>query len=53
VRRGGCGVLPQLDATACRNVDGITFPTSRGAYDQLSPDHPLMVAIDMTNLTFR
>jgi hypothetical protein len=45
------GVPSQLDATGYRDVDGISIPTTRRAYDQLSPDHPLMVAIDMSNVT--
>jgi hypothetical protein len=45
------GAVPsQLEAAGYRDVDGIVFPTTRRAYDQLSPDHPLMVAIDMTNI---
>jgi len=34
-------------------VDGIVLPTTRRAYDQLTPDHPLMVAIDMGKITIR
>jgi hypothetical protein len=45
------GVPSQLDATGYRDVGGIIIPTTRRAYDQLTPDHPLMVAIDMTNIT--
>ncbi|HTZ28014.1 MAG TPA: hypothetical protein VMC83_28725 [Streptosporangiaceae bacterium] len=48
------GAVPsQLTATGYRNVDGIVISTRRRAYDQLSPDHPLMVAIDMTNIAIR
>jgi hypothetical protein len=48
------GAVPsQLDAGGYRDVDGIVIPTRRRAYDQLSPDHPLMVAIDMTNIAIR
>jgi hypothetical protein len=47
------GVPSQLDATGYRDVDGIILPTTRRAYDQLSPDHPLMVAIDMSEITLR
>jgi hypothetical protein len=45
------GVPSQLEATGYRDVDGIIIPATRRAYDQLSPDHPLMVAIDMSNVT--
>jgi len=48
------GAVPsQLDATDYRDVDGIILPTTRRAYDQLTPDHLLMVAIDMSNITLR
>jgi len=47
------GVPSQLTATGYRDVDGIVIPTIRRAYDQLSPDHPLMVAIDMSNIALR
>jgi hypothetical protein len=47
------GVPAQLGATGYRDVDGIIFPTTRRAYDQVTPDHPLMVAIDMSNITLR
>ena len=48
------GAVPsQLDATDYRDVDGIILPTARRAYDQLTPDHPLMVAIDMGKITLR
>jgi hypothetical protein len=29
---------------------GKVFAATRRAYDQLSPEHPLMVAIDMSNI---
>lgn len=45
------GVPSQLEATGYRDVDGIIVPTMRRAYDQLNPDHPLMVAIDMDKIT--
>lgn len=45
------GAPSQLEATGYRDVDGIIIPATRRAYDQLSPDHPLMVAIDMSNVT--
>jgi hypothetical protein len=45
------GVPSQLDATGYRDVDGIIIPATRRAYDQLTPDHPLMVAIDMGKIT--
>jgi len=44
------GVPSQLEAADYRDVDGIVIPARRRAYDQLTPDHPLMVAIDMSNL---
>jgi hypothetical protein len=47
------GVPSQLNAAGYRDVDGIIFPATRRAYDQLSPEHPLMVAIDMSNITLR
>jgi len=47
------GVPSQLDATGYRDVDGIIIPTTRRAYDQLTPEHPLMVAIDMSKITLR
>ena len=48
------GAVPsQLDATDYRDVDGIILPTTRRAYDQLTPDHLLMVAIDMSKVTLR
>ncbi|HZR54681.1 MAG TPA: hypothetical protein VFB06_34925 [Streptosporangiaceae bacterium] len=48
------GAVPsQLEATGYRDVDGIVFPTTRRAYDQLNPDHLLMVAIDMDKITLR
>jgi hypothetical protein len=46
-------VPSQLDAGGDRDVDGIVIPTRRRPYDQLSPDHPLLVAIDMTNIAIR
>jgi len=46
------GAVPsQLEATGYREVDGIIFPAVRRAYDQLNPDHLLMVAIDMDKIT--
>jgi hypothetical protein len=47
------GVPSQLDAAGYREVDGIILPTRRRAYDQVTPDHPLMVAIDMGEITIR
>jgi hypothetical protein len=48
------GAVPsQLNATGYRDVDGIILPTTRRAYDQLTPDHLLMVAIDMSKITIR
>ena len=47
------GVPSQLSATGYRDVNGIVIPTERRAYDQLSPDHPLMVAIDMSKIALR
>jgi hypothetical protein len=48
------GAVPsQLEAAGYRDVDGIVFPATRRAYDQRSADHPLMVAIDMTNIAIR
>jgi len=34
-------------------VTCIIVPATRRAYDQLAPDHPLMVAIDMGKITIR
>jgi len=45
------GVPSQLSATGYREVDGIVIPATRRAYDLLTPDHPLMVAIDMSKIT--
>jgi hypothetical protein len=45
------GVPSQLEAAGYRDADGIILPTTRRAYDQLAPDHPLMVAIDMDDIT--
>jgi hypothetical protein len=45
------GVPSQLEAAGYRDVDGIVIPATRRAYDQVSPDHPLLVAIDMSNIT--
>jgi hypothetical protein len=47
------GVPSQLDATGYRDVGGIVIPTTRRAYDLVTPDHPLLVAIDMTNVALR
>jgi len=45
------GVPSQLEAAGYRDAAGIILPTTRRAYDQLTPDHPLMVAIDMDDIT--
>jgi len=46
------GAVPsQLNATGYRDVDGIIVPTTRRAYDQLDPDHPLVIAIDIGKIT--
>jgi hypothetical protein len=47
------GVPSQLTAAGYRDVDGIVIPTTRRAHDQLGPDHPLLVAIDMGKITLR
>jgi hypothetical protein len=47
------GVPSQLEAAGYRDVDGIIVPATRRAYDQSTPDHLLMVAIDMGKITLR